>query len=164
MNLKKVDMKTIIFEYIDRAKEVISNDVWGNILLNSSKNEVFILILLYRNQSVNMTQIAEYVSVPLNTATGIVARMEKRGWVYRNRSAEDKRVVTIELTAQGTAHMNQILTEFIRYGTRIMEELTDQEMLVLETLFDKIIRIMNDMRREEQPSEHKKVIKKITIE
>ena len=38
---------------------------------------------------VNMTEIAEYIHVPLNTATGIINRMEKNGLIERTRSQED---------------------------------------------------------------------------
>lgn len=164
LDLKKPDIESLLFDYVDKIKAVVSNELWENILLNSTKNEVFILILLYRNEQVNMTQIADYVNVPLNTATGIADRMEKRGWIRRDRSKEDKRVVTIALTEQGMEHMSKILNEFIRYGTRIVQELTDQEVQLLGSLFDKIIWILNDEQKKDRPSILKKPIKKITIE
>lgn len=164
LDLKNADMQSLLFEYVDKVKAVVSNELWENILLNSTKNEVFILILLYRNKQVNMTQIADYVNVPLNTATGIVARMEKRNWVRRDRSSEDKRIVTIVLTEQGMKHMNKILNEFIRYGTRIIRELTDQETQLLGNMFDKIIGILNDEQKKDCSSANKREIRKITIE
>lgn len=163
LNLKNSDMESLLFEYVDKVKAVVSDELWADILLNSTKNEVFILILLYRSQEVNMTQIAEYVNVPLNTATGIAARMEKRGWIRRDRSQEDKRVVTIALTEQGQEHMNKVLNEFIRYGSRIIQELSEQEMELLNHLFDKIIGILNDEQKRNSPAAPKRV-KRITIE
>jgi len=162
--LKNSDMESLLFEYVDKVKAVVSNELWENILINSTKNEVFILILLYRNQQVNMTQIADYVNVPLNTASGIAARMERREWIRRDRSPEDKRVVTIGLTQQGLEHMNKILNEFVRYGTRIIQDLTEQEVQLLGNLFDKIIGILNDEQKKDHPLGYKKAIKKITIE
>ena len=67
-----------VYAYVEQIKELISSDLWGNLLLDCSKNEILVLWFLYRQQEVNMTQIAEYIHVPLNTATGIVARMEKK--------------------------------------------------------------------------------------
>lgn len=163
-DIKNSNMEDLLFEYVDKVKAVISNELWENILLNSTKNEVFILMLLYRNDYVNMTQIAEYVNVPLNTATGIVARMEKRGWICRNRDPEDKRVVTIVLTEQGLEQMHNILNEFIRYGTLIIQELNDKEIQLLGKTFDKIIGVLNNEQDKEQSASHKKMIKKIRIE
>ncbi len=157
-------MESLIFDYVDKVKAVISEELWEDILLNSTKNEVFILLLLYRAHQVNMTQIAEYIHVPLNTATGIAARMEKDGLIRRDRSSEDKRVVTIGLTEHGMEHMKKILNEFIRYGTRIIQELTDSEVQLLGDLFDKIIGILKDEHKQENASASKKIYKKITIE
>ena len=68
-----------IIDYIEEIKELLSSDIWENIFLNCSKNEVFIFWLLYRKNEVNMTEAAEYIHVPLNTATGIIGRMERNG-------------------------------------------------------------------------------------
>ena len=92
---KQLEMEQVLFDYMDQIKYLMSADLWGSEVLNCSKNELFVLFLLYRKESVNMTQIAEYLNVPLNTATGIVSRMEKRALLSRTRSLEDKRVVTI---------------------------------------------------------------------
>ena len=73
-------------DYIEEIKELLSLDLWSNIFLNCTKNEVLIFWLLYQKGEVNMSEIAEYIHVPLNTATGIVSRMEKKGLIERNHS------------------------------------------------------------------------------
>lgn len=164
LETNKLDIEELLFGYFDKIKAVISADVWENILLNCTKNEIFILILLYRNKQVNMTQIAEYINVPLNTATGVVARMEKRQWVRRERSPEDKRVVTIALDAGGLSHMKQIMGEFTRYGLKIIEVLTPEEMQVVESLFDKVIRTLAESEDVIRQGDSGKTVKKIIIE
>ena len=89
------ELSRFIVDYIEEVRELLSSDLWENIFLNCSKNEVFIFWLLYQKGAVNMTEIADYIHVPLNTATGIISRMEKSGLVVRTRSEEDKRVVNI---------------------------------------------------------------------
>ena len=93
MKIDKNNLEDILFEYIDQIKVLISPETWENILLDCSKNELLILLLLYRRTNINMTQIAEYIEVPLNTATGIVARMEKKQMVCRERGKEDKELL-----------------------------------------------------------------------
>ena len=65
-----------IVEYVEEIKELLSSDLWGNIFLNCTKNEVLVFWLLHRKKQVNMSEIADYIHVPLNTATGIIGRME----------------------------------------------------------------------------------------
>ena len=128
MNSGMQEMERVIFEYLDKFKVLISPQTWENLLMDCSKNEVFVMLLLYRRGQVNMTQIAEYIQVPLNTATGVVARMEKRSLLQRSRSEEDKRVVTIQMTEIGMECIKSILGEFFHYGQIILNKLTPQEL------------------------------------
>lgn len=158
------DLETMIFEYIDKIKYLLSPEIWGNELFNCSKNEVFVLLLLYRRSDVNMTQIADYLNVPLNTATGIVARMEKRDFLVRERSSEDKRVVTIKLTDSGRATIRDILNEMIRYGQLMMDSFTTEEIKLVFKLVDKVMDALSSDAGlpPAKPAESK--IRKITIE
>ncbi|MBI4857353.1 MAG: MarR family transcriptional regulator [Acetobacterium woodii] len=157
-------LEEMIFEYIDKVKYLLSPEIWGNDIFNCSKNEVFVLLLLYRRSDVNMTQIADYLSVPLNTATGIVARMEKRDFLARERSSEDKRVVTIKLTDAGRATIRDILNEMVRYGQLMMDSFTKEEVTLVFKLVDKV---MDTLSRNASSSKEKQTtpkIRKIMIE
>jgi DNA-binding MarR family transcriptional regulator len=151
-----------LFDLIDQVKVIISQDVWENMLLNCTKNEVFVLMLLYRQSDVNMTQIAEYLNAPLNTTTGIVSRMEKKDMVRRLRSELDKRVVTIELTEFGHRQMSEILGMFVHYGKMVMTALKAEEIALMANVVGKIIALLqnNPVNR---PFEEKK-IRKIAID
>lgn len=158
------NLETMIFEYVDKVKYLLSPEIWGNDVFNCSKNEMFVLLLLFRRSDVNMTQIADYLSVPLNTATGIVARMEKRDFLARERSSEDKRVVTIKLTDIGRATIRDILNEMIRYGQLMMDSFTPEEVTLVFKLVDKV---MDTLSRNASSHEEKQTppkIRKITIE
>jgi len=135
----KVNIEELIFEYVDKVKYLLSPELWGNDLFNCSKNEVYLLLLLFQRSDVNMTQIAEYLNAPLNTVTGIVARMEKRGMVNRERSSEDKRVVTIKLTDQGRGYIKDIIKEITHYGQLIMDSFTPDEIRLVFKLLDKVM-------------------------
>lgn len=163
MNIDKNNLDHTFFEYVDQIKILISPEIWENVLLDCSKNEILILLLLYRTPEVSMTQIAEYISVPLNTATGIISRMEGKQMVCRERSMEDKRVVTIALANTGMKQIQSILKEFIYYGQRVLETLSAQEIELAGNILDKVIRVLRDERSKTADVPVKKV-KKIVIE
>lgn len=156
-------LKNLIFDYLEQIKELMSPELWGDVLLDCSKNEILILMLLYRKSEVNMTQIAEYIGVPLNTATGIVARMEKKQMISRRRNEEDKRVVTITFANYGEQQFQCILNRFIGYGEKIMETLTMEEIRVAESVLKKAIGVLKEERTVAKKPLKKKV-KKIVIE
>ncbi|MBO4514183.1 MAG: MarR family transcriptional regulator [Lachnospiraceae bacterium] len=158
--IPQVELQKII-ESVEEIKELLSSDLWNNIFLNCSKNEVLIFWLLYQKGEVNMSEIAEYVHVPLNTATGIVNRMEKNEMIVRTRSKEDKRVVLIAFSEKGMAQFQSLLNEVFRYGIKVMDSLTPEEM----DLFFKMITKVKDVLRQEKKEEMAaKKVRKITIE
>lgn len=150
-----------ITDYIEDVKELLSSDLWENIFLDCSKNEILIFWLLYRKKEVNMTEIAEYIHVPLNTATGIVGRMEKKGLVIRTRSEEDKRVVLIRLSESGMMQFQKLLDEMTYYGMNLMTSLTKEEMELFMKMTVKVKEILKQEHREEQMP---KKVRKIEIE
>ncbi len=154
-------MEQEIFQFVEQLKDLLSPQMWENILLDCTKNEILILWLLFRNHSVNMTQIADYIHVPLNTATGIIARMEKKMLVVRERSDEDKRIVTIRLGQQGEVQITAMINEFTYYGRKVMESFSKEEINLFSSMMNKLIEIMSETRKED----YKQVkVRKIEIE
>ena len=163
MKLDRDNLENIVFDYFDQIKLLISPVIWENVLLDCSKNELLILMLLYRSSQVNMTRIAEYVQVPLNTVTGIVDRMERKKMVCRQRSKEDKRVVTIELAEYGRLQFQSIIKEILYYMQKLVDRLTIAEGQAVGSILDKAIEVFHEGKPENR-SALKKKIRKITIE
>ena len=162
MSIDKNNLEDILFDLIDQVKVIISQDTWENILLNCTKNELYILMLLYRKSDVNMTQIAEYLDAPLNTTTGIVGRMEKKDMVRRVRSDQDKRVVTIVLTDIGRNQISEIIGMFLEYGQKVISSLKPDELTLLTSVVSKVVALLQD-KQVSKPVIDKK-IRKIEIE
>ena len=161
MKLDKQNLEALLLDYAEQIKVLISPEIWSNVLLDCSKNEILILFLLYRNTDVNMSQIAEYINVPLNTATGVVSRMEKKNMLLRERSPEDKRVVTICMTEHGKLLMKNILAQFMHYGQKLLTVLSPEEVELAGTVLDKVIQILKE---EQNSTPIIKKVKQITIE
>lgn len=166
MNLIKYgvpeELSQFVIDYIEEVKELISSDLWENVFLNCSKNEVLVFWLLFRKEAVNMTEIADYVHVPLNTATGIISRMEKNGLVIRTRSEEDKRVVQISFSEKGMAQFEALVSELLRYGMEIIGSLTGEEMELLQKMTGKVLGVLRQEKDKESAVFGK--IRKIEIE
>lgn len=151
----------MIIDYIEEIKELLSSDIWENIFLNCSKNEVLIFWLLYQKSEVNMTEIAEYIHVPLNTATGIINRMEKNELIVRTRSKEDKRVVLIGFNEKGMAQFQNLINQMIYYGMKVMSSFTKEEM---DLFYKMTTKVMEVLRQEKKKEATPKKVRRITIE
>ena len=148
-------------DYINEIKELLSSDLWENIFLNSSKNEVLIFWLLYQKKEVNMSEIAEYIHVPLNTATGIVSRMEKAGLVERTRSEQDKRIVLVVFSEKGKTQFQQLVSRLMSYGTRILGAFSAEELKLLNNMMAKAREVLKEEKKKETG---KSGVRRITIE
>lgn len=155
------ELSQMVIDYIEEVRELMSSDLWENIFLNCSKNEVFIFWLLYQKHEVNMTEIADYIHVPLNTATGIISRMEKNELVVRTHSKEDKRVVNIGFSEKGMEQFEALIKELVSYGLKVMSSFTKDEMKLFYKMTSKIMEIL---REEKQKEKAPKKVRKITIE
>lgn len=163
MNLSNQEISQETFraiaDYIEEVKELLSSDIWENIFLDCSKNEVLIFWLLYQRGEVNMTEIAEYIHVPLNTATGIINRMEKNELIVRTRSKEDKRVVLIELSEKGMTQFQSLVNELMYYGMKVMSSFTKEEMNLFYKMTTKVKEILRqEKRKEDTPKKVRKII------
>lgn len=150
----------VIVDYIEEVKELLASDIWENIFLNCTKNEVLIFWLIYRKHEVNMTEIAEYIHVPLNTATGIVARMEKDELIIRTRSNEDKRVVLIEFSEKGLIQFQNLIDSLMYYGLKVMNSFTNEEMALFYKMTSKVKEIL---KQEKLQKANLGIVRKITI-
>lgn len=119
------------WEFLDAGKDAFSSDRWQGVLMDCSKNELLALVHIYRTGETTMSRIAEYVGVPLNTATGIANRLEKRGLVQRWRSEQDKRVMVVRITEEGTQQMAAVMGTVGTLIGVLFADLSDEEQRVL---------------------------------
>ncbi len=149
----------ILWMYYDKILKLLMNEKISGILMNSSKNDLLILIYLFRFSEASVSELAEHISSPLNTVTGIVTRLEKRGLISRIRQTDDRRVVKISLTQSGSEEVEKSVSMIMHYIDAIGNCLTDEETAVLFKLVDKVITAVNENTK--APS---KRVRRITIE
>jgi MarR family transcriptional regulator, organic hydroperoxide resistance regulator len=131
----------LIFESI---KKLVFPEEWLKVDLALSKQEVFALMLLERRGEIIMSKIACYVNVSMSTATGIVDRLVKNGYLERSRSDSDRRVVMIRLTEKGKSLAGQIKNLGTRYLETVSNALTEEERAFLFKIMTKIIGVINE--------------------
>lgn len=158
-------IESIVFNYIDEFKVLFFPEQWSDIFLDFSKNEILALLLLYRRKNVNMTEIAEYIMAPLNTATGVIARLEKKHMVARIRSDRDRRIVLITLTDVARVVIEKEKAIIIKYIIKIYGKLTEDEISSALSIYKKVLGVfkesVNPVKEEEVTI---KKLKRIIIE
>ena len=87
-----------------------------------------VLIELEANGPMSMGALAEILEVSVASTTGIVERMQKRGFVERRHDEEDRRVVLVHMTQAGRDVFTSI-EERRREGLgKLLQGLTEDEL------------------------------------
>jgi DNA-binding MarR family transcriptional regulator len=70
--------------------------------VNLSKQECRVITVVGQRQPLIMREIAEHSGLSVTNTTGIVERLVRKGYLRRERSEQDRRIVCIQLTPDGT--------------------------------------------------------------
>lgn len=100
--------------------------------LGVSMTQILVLSMLQRHGDVPMSRLAELIDVSVSNATGLVDRMEERGYVERVRVASDRRVVIVRMTDAGARLLDDM--ESLREHTlrEVLDRLTAEQRLGIE--------------------------------
>jgi DNA-binding MarR family transcriptional regulator len=78
-----------------------------------------------------ITELAELEGLAQPTMTLLVQRLEQRGWVKRERGADDARVVVVSLTAAGRATLEKFRARLGDALRTYMDAMSDREIAAL---------------------------------
>ena len=149
---------------LDNLQKVFFPEEWIQLDLTVSKTELLAMLIVDRYGEVIMSQISDYINAPLSTTTGLVNRLVKNGYLQRERSEEDRRIVAIQLTDKGKSTMTEVKDNIESYLERINEILSAEERQVLFRIFLKIIAALNRKDFVSGDSQVNQAIRKIPIE
>ena len=102
-------------------------------------NDMHIMEAIGIGEPKMMWQIAREMAVTTGTLTRAVDALEKKGYVQRQRSEQDKRVVYITLTGRGVGayrHHERFHQDMIAY---ILDGITEEEGQVLSAALEKLM-------------------------
>jgi DNA-binding MarR family transcriptional regulator len=149
---------------LDNAKKLFYPEEWVTIDLSLSKTEVFCLLWMSRNNEVIMSQIADMLDIPMSTATGVVNRLVKKGYLERYRSEADRRIVVIRLTEEGQKLVDEVKATASKYFQLFTEALTEEEKAVLLQIMRKMLNHLGKEETNEKEAPSAAGIKQIPIE
>jgi DNA-binding MarR family transcriptional regulator len=106
-----------------------------------------VLLILMDRESCSMQQIARAIGLRASTITNMVDRLVRMGLVERRRSANDRRVVTVSLTAKGRRVLERIRREKHRTAMEMYEHLSPRERRQYPEIMEKLVEQMTDRSR-----------------
>ncbi|MYD65229.1 MAG: MarR family transcriptional regulator [Chloroflexi bacterium] len=138
-------------EYLNRQLHGARLDQWQQ--FDMTIPQVKTLLLLADVETARMGGIARHLGTSLSATTAIVDRLVDRGLVGRGSDPTDRRVVTCELTREGTAAVEQFWRVDQTWLEPIVGGLDDAELQAGVRILESIRAADEQARREEQSAD-----------
>jgi MarR family transcriptional regulator, organic hydroperoxide resistance regulator len=159
------DYENVVDLIIENAKKLFFPEEWINLDLKFSKFEMFTMMYLDKRNEMTMSELVEYLNSPMSTATGIADRLVKKGYILRDRSESDRRIVILRLTEEGSRLIKNFKDMIAEYLNMILDDLTDEEKKFLVHIILKIVKNMQaKLNSQTSLGQDKTTIKNIEIE
>jgi len=100
---------------------------------------------LWKNDGIANTELGERLLLKTSTVTALIDRMERDGFVFRERNKEDRRVVNIWLTEKGKQLKGNVPDLESVMLERLKGKLTEAEIGELTRLLNKVSEAMDGL-------------------
>ncbi|HPX27121.1 MAG TPA: MarR family transcriptional regulator [Treponemataceae bacterium] len=91
----------LCFPLYAAAKEVVRRYTPLLTPLGLTYTQYLVLLVLWDTQSMSVKDLGDTLFLDSGTLTPVLKRLEKQGYIHRNRSKEDERILIASLTADG---------------------------------------------------------------
>jgi DNA-binding MarR family transcriptional regulator len=106
--------------------------------LDLSPAQLHVLRLMEPGEAMPMGHLARRLACDASNVTGLVDRLESRGFVRRKPSASDRRVKVLELTAHG-ARLRGVVIERMTSPPDALERLSPREREALVRILTRLL-------------------------
>ena len=93
-----------------------------NISIEGASFPQILALSIIPDDGIEMSVLSQKIGIDNSTATRMIMGLEKKGWVYREPSYHDKRVIEVFLTEKGDKIQSQLENQFDQIGATIEKE------------------------------------------
>lgn len=125
--------------------------LYGREILKEYKlSKIQFIALQWVNDSSGITigQVAKNLDLAYSTTTDIIDRLEKKGFVRRERSETDKRLVQVNIEPTGLELIERVIEKRIEFIEEITQDLDLNEKELLTKLLEKMMDKSESVRYE----------------
>ncbi len=115
---------------IDMEKLCRSKETYFCNKINITPVEFKCLRYLLSNTFPQVKELASHMSLTAARVTNLLNSLEKKDYVLRTISSEDRRVIKVKLTNDGQIFANEIQEQYVNYHKEIIESIGDENELI----------------------------------
>lgn len=110
--------------------------------LNLTYTQYISMMIFWEEKKLSVKELGKKLFLDSGTLTPVLKSLESKGYVHRSRSAEDERVVVVEITPKGEALREQVVA--IPQSVAGCVNLDMQEAMQLYQLLYKILGVSKE--------------------
>ena len=95
------------------------------------------MMVMWEKESITVKDLGEHLYLDSGTLTPVLKALEKKGFVARNRSKEDERVLIVSITEEGMALRDRAVNIPVQIGSCV--DMTQSDAAKLYELLYKIL-------------------------
>ena len=141
-----MDMEQMAAELL-RFMEALPRRAPQNWLGEFSKGELFILNYLHINEG---TAWPSMISEAMQTSTARIAAalnsLERKGWIMREPSDEDRRRKLVHLTPKGTEYIESYRDKALKNITKLLMELGEEDAVEYLRITQRMVSIAHNFK------------------
>jgi len=103
-----------------------------------------IIATLGNTPGMTCKELGEKTLITKGTLTGVLDRLEQKGWIQRERGNDDRRQLFIRLTAEGERLFDEVFPQVVATGARRFTDYADEDFDTLEQALIKLKQHLSD--------------------
>ena len=111
--------------------------------LDLTYTQYIVMMVMWEEKELNVKELGDKLFLDSGTLTPVLKKLEAKGYVTRERSKIDERTLIVTLTESGK-ELREMAVD-IPVGMRGCLKLSDEEMVQLRTMLNKILSDMGDV-------------------
>ena len=111
--------------------------------LDLTYTQYIVMMVMWEEKELNVKELGDKLFLDSGTLTPVLKKLEAKGYVTRERSKIDERTLIVTLTDSGK-ELREMAVD-IPVGMRGCLKLSDEEMVQLRTMLNKILSDMGDV-------------------
>lgn len=132
MNVKedrKEQLVAAMFNLVRAIKNEADN--CGKACGGFNEKEQILMMYLGKSEHVKMSDLAGIIDAPMSTITSIVDKLVERGFLNRDHSSEDRRVINVSLTSEGKSAFKKICTQKNKLADAMLSKLSEKDQAAM---------------------------------
>lgn len=136
---KIFDIDTCVAFITNQAAKKISHS-FNERLMKSGISRVQWTALYYlsKEEKITQSELADKMDIKNSTVARLIDRMERDGFLSRERSQKDRRVTNVYLTDKGIKIWKKLMPEGIRVSEIVAENISLEEMEIFKGVLKKM--------------------------